>query len=404
MIVFLTKIVDIPYHPLALVVKKYFYPRTGGVEMKIYRKEIDNSFRFSGDFNGGLGDDNRNKYLTLTGLIIETKNLYLTKRISTMQVDDSQCDSRNITFSGFTQSSVDEYRVKKDSDKAECYFNSLGSIEDKVSQLFFLKTEAVYDSDLQKNVELMVEVRSLGGIIFYRGDFLRQTYLMDCYSEVSNLPLIMCNGLSHGLNTYLKKEDKVFPDRDTVYFSGLELAHFFSEKGVFLQMGNDVFEKSSEENAYDENFQTDLCKGLSAGGLFFGLENDLNLLRSFTPEESVNTNTQLYTDYLKNNVYEVTKQKVLIQENVVNLKFFNLSEIVSESVEFSNRIFLNFFKTGGDAFIFQTEEELEFGIKSIVELLRVGRVSMLNFNRILKKILLVKSRCTRNLKKTRSLG
>ena len=87
---------------------------------------------------------------------------------------------------------------------AEALFLALTTVEEKVAQLCFLVTDSIYDTELQKEVELLIQAWQLGGVLFHKGDYRRQAYLTERYQELSKTPLLFANDFSHGLSFYLQ--------------------------------------------------------------------------------------------------------------------------------------------------------------------------------------------------------
>jgi hypothetical protein len=83
-------------------------------------------------------------------------------------------------------------------------FQGLITIEEKVAQLCFLVTDAIYDTDLQKNVEFLIQAWQIGGILFHKGEYRRQSFLIERYQQLSKTPLLLGNDFMHGLSFYLQ--------------------------------------------------------------------------------------------------------------------------------------------------------------------------------------------------------
>jgi hypothetical protein len=91
-------------------------------------------------------------------------------------------------------------------EKAEKLLARFPTLEEKVGQLCFLQTEACYDLEVQQEVEKLIQVWRLGGLLFVRGEFRRQSYLIERYQEVSSVPLMIGNDFLHGLSFYFQGE------------------------------------------------------------------------------------------------------------------------------------------------------------------------------------------------------
>ncbi|MCP5469814.1 MAG: hypothetical protein H7A36_04840 [Chlamydiales bacterium] len=89
-------------------------------------------------------------------------------------------------------------------EKASKLFDELTTLEEKVAQLCFYQTEAVYDTSIQQNVELLIQAWQIGGLLFTKGQYRRQGYLIERYQELSKTPLLIGNDFLHGLSFYFE--------------------------------------------------------------------------------------------------------------------------------------------------------------------------------------------------------
>lgn len=89
-------------------------------------------------------------------------------------------------------------------ERARSIFLQLTTLEEKVAQLCFLEMEAFYNTDLQQDAELLIQAWQVGGILFTKGDYKRQGYLIEHYQNVSKTPLLFANDFLLGLSFYLQ--------------------------------------------------------------------------------------------------------------------------------------------------------------------------------------------------------
>lgn len=89
-------------------------------------------------------------------------------------------------------------------ERAEAILKCFVTLEEKVAQMCFIATEAFYDRDHQNYMEQLIQKFQIGGILFTKGEFRRQSYLVERYQELSKLPLLMGNSFLHGLSFYFQ--------------------------------------------------------------------------------------------------------------------------------------------------------------------------------------------------------
>lgn len=91
-------------------------------------------------------------------------------------------------------------------ERAEKIISRMISIEEKIAQLSFFQTEASYNHEVQLEIERHIQKWSLGGLLFTKGEFRRQSYLVERYQELSATPLLIGNDFLHGLSFYFQGE------------------------------------------------------------------------------------------------------------------------------------------------------------------------------------------------------
>jgi len=64
-------------------------------------------------------------------------------------------------------------------ERAQALLRLMTTLEEKVAQLCFYETDAVYDAALQHEVELLIQTWQIGGVLFKKGDYKRQSYLIE---------------------------------------------------------------------------------------------------------------------------------------------------------------------------------------------------------------------------------
>ncbi len=138
-------------------------------------------------------------------------------------------------------------------DRAHRMFQKLTTVEEKAAQLCFLVTDAVYDAHMQREVELLIQTWQIGGILFHKGEYRRQAYLVERYQQVSKTPLLMANDFRHGLSFYLQGDELPKDPISEQHFSDLGKAVMAQNRrlGIHVQFdrarGSHSIEMSEEQ-------------------------------------------------------------------------------------------------------------------------------------------------------------
>ncbi len=90
----------------------------------------------------------------------------------------------------------------------------LTTLEEKVAQLLFWKTEATYDSIVQQEAEDAILRWQVGGIHFNQGSYKREAYLIEHYQQLSKTPLLVSNGFLHALSLYFEEDNPLPKQRE----------------------------------------------------------------------------------------------------------------------------------------------------------------------------------------------
>lgn len=96
-------------------------------------------------------------------------------------------------------------------ERAAALLRQMTTLEERAAQLCFYETEAVYDVPMQHAIELLIQTWQFGGILFKKGEYKREVYLIERYQEISKTPLLIANDFLHGLSFYLQG-DTLFPE------------------------------------------------------------------------------------------------------------------------------------------------------------------------------------------------
>lgn len=93
-------------------------------------------------------------------------------------------------------------------ERAKRLFAQITTLEEKIAQLIFYQTEALYDQAQLNEFETLVQKWQIGGILFSEGDYKRQSYLIEHLQGLSKTLLLVGNDFLHGLSFYFQD---VFP-------------------------------------------------------------------------------------------------------------------------------------------------------------------------------------------------
>lgn len=114
------------------------------------------------------------------------------------------------------------------------------TLEEKCAQLCFLELEANYDSEKQQQLISLVQMGEVGGLLFSKGDFRRESYLVETLQDLSKFPLLIGNDFLQGLSFYFQRE--CTPDQlanmSEIHLCDLAKAVVFQNRklGVQLQL------------------------------------------------------------------------------------------------------------------------------------------------------------------------
>lgn len=268
-------------------------------------------------------------------------------------------------------------------DVAEKSYKNLLCLEDKVSQLFFLMTEASYNPSLLEEIELVLSVWKCGGVIFLGGNSSRKNFLIHSFKEISKNHLLIGNDLQHGL-AVLVEETNISLNNQNLdwFFLGRELFFNNLHHGVFIQLsfnlGLDIefFNSSKEKSIF-----------------FKGVKNYKQAVVASCITEIDQKQQTASTNFLETCSLEKLKQSLYHYQkgqlsNYEELSFVNLSSL---NRELTASFFMTCFKSGAESFLFSSKDELNTGVKLVCELIRSGRLSALLFDKVLEKVLILKA-------------
>ncbi|MCH9610855.1 MAG: hypothetical protein S4CHLAM81_13640 [Chlamydiales bacterium] len=257
-------------------------------------------------------------------------------------------------------------------EEAKRLFANLLTLEEKVAQLCFYQTEAVYDTSIQQHVELLIQAWQIGGLLFTKGQYRRQGYLIERYQELSKTALLIGNDFLHGLSFYFEGEK--MPDLNQ---PGLEKR--FSDLGKAVMGLN---------RRLSVHFQFDQQRSHEAGttkeqiGAFRkGVRQALGIVARHAPPKKRAPSRTLESS--------ISVSLDGAQEHI-GLKSLNFLDLTEERI-YEEKL-VKAFKESYDVLLFGSN--IQDAIRMICRVVKSGRISESEIDRRVMKLLILKSQYT----------
>lgn len=264
--------------------------------------------------------------------------------------------------------------------EAKKLFAGLTTLEEKVAQLCFYQTEAVYDTSIQQHVELLIQAWQIGGILFTRGQYRRQGYLIERYQELSKTVLLIGNDFWHGLSFYFEGEE--MPDLNQ---AGLEKR--------FTDLGKAVMGLNRRLSVH---FQFDRGRSLhriqlreeQMKAFRKGIRQALGIVASLSlPKKSSSLSHSPKLSIVPDLPLNLTIDK---PQEYIGLKSLNVLDLTEEQIYEDKMV--KAFKENYDVFLFGSN--IQDAIRMICRAVKMGRISEAELDRRVMKILVLKSQYT----------
>jgi hypothetical protein len=268
-------------------------------------------------------------------------------------------------------------------EKAHAFFSQLTTIEEKAAQLCFLMTESIYDASMQQAAELLIQTWQIGGILFHKGDYRRQAYLIERYQEVSKTPLLMANDYLHGLSFYFQGD--VFPKHfiQEQHFTDLGKAVMVQNRRLGVQIQFDR-ERQRDKFVMDERQAKAFRKGIRGAHGIVG-------------KEKAERQQESYAHSIKNpfSLHGLTEKpfsaftEYQVQETIgfKTLTFYDATLLDKEILE---QELFHAFKQLYDVILLAQQNCVE-GIRMIARLVRSNKIKEEVLDRHVLKALIIKS-------------
>lgn len=268
-------------------------------------------------------------------------------------------------------------------ERAQSLFLGLTTVEEKAAQLCFLVTDAIYDTELQKAVELLIQAWQIGGILFHKGEYRRQAYLAERYQQISKTPLLLANDFMHGLSFYLQGDPLPPGPISQQHYSDLGKAVMAQNRrlGVHVQFDR---ERGSQSGAMTEEQAQAFRKGVRNAHGIVGKEKCI-------PHESHASSGKGGFPFisLQGGASMSSAFSDYPVQETIGFKTLTFFDAVDMSHDLLEHALQNAFKELYDMFLFG--RNITEGICAIAHLVSTGKLSETALDRHVMKALIIKS-------------
>ncbi len=273
------------------------------------------------------------------------------------------------------------YGQTSEVEEARALLQGFVTLEEKVAQLCFYQTEAVYDTSIQQHVELLIQAWQIGGILFTRGQYRRQAYLIERYQELSKTALLIGNDFLHGLSFYF--EGSEFPNLQQPglekRFSDLGKAVMGLNRKLAVHFQFDRERTDKRLALRDEQIQA-FRKGVrQAHGI---------VARQMPPNPRPLSHTTK-RPILSAPHLSMPIENADIQEQVA-IKSLNFLDLTEDRI-YEEKL-VKAFQENYDAFLFSSN--IQDAIRMICRAIKIGRISETELERRVMKLLVLKAQYT----------
>ncbi len=265
--------------------------------------------------------------------------------------------------------------------EAKKLFEEFTTLEEKVAQLCFYQTEAVYDTSIQQHVELLIQAWQIGGLLFTRGQYRRQSYLIERYQDLSKTALLIGNDFLHGLSFY-------FEGNEIPNLQGSGLEKRFADLGKAVMNLNRRlavhYQFDSERSGKNPPFKEEQIRAFRKG-----VRQALGLVarQSLPKQTNLSHAVQRPIPTTPNPMMPFSTNSVQKYIGIKNLNFLDLTEyqVYEEKL-------VKAFKESYDLFLFSSN--IQDAIRMICRAVKIGRISEAEIDRRVMKLLVLKVQYT----------
>lgn len=269
-------------------------------------------------------------------------------------------------------------------ERAKKMFQQLTTLEEKAAQLCFLLTDAAYDATEQHRVELLIQTWQIGGVLFQKGDYRRQAYLIERFQEVSKTPLFMANDYLHGLSFYLQGASLSKDTLSEQHYSDLGKAVMVQNRrlGVHIQFDRQRGKKKSNMNEMQiKAFR----KGVRGAHGIVG-------------KEKIDSQQESFVQASKGNFPFLSQKEGPLQiggfseyqiQETIGFKTLTFFDAAFTEKDFLDEVLLGAFKQAYDLFLLSGN--ISEAIRAIAKLVRTGKLTEESLDRHVMKALIIKA-------------
>ncbi|SPN73447.1 hypothetical protein C10C_0273 [Chlamydia serpentis] len=301
---------------------------------------------------------------------LEEKLLSITKRIV---ASAQQFQNRETTSTNHYLKKTQWLPYKNEElEQTKELFAMLTSIDKKIAQLFFYSP--VCDSkwdEFTKVIHDLKESSGLGGILLYCGSFEQQCEYIRSINKKLDLPLLLGTTVVNSLHYYLTYRNISLVNYQNMSDLAEDLGNLLKQYGVAFTL---IFKEIMHMDLLN---YSKLVQVLKHSGNIQGCMYD-----SDVPIMPVSSCSPIALRYSLAN----TIRGLALHVDFSSLKF--ISPSIFSDIDYTAKV-LN---SGGECFIFTNLNEFNFGMKTIIQLVRTGKISPEILNKKIMKMLMIKRR------------
>jgi hypothetical protein len=224
-------------------------------------------------------------------------------------------------------------------------------------------------------VELMIQTWQIGGVLFRKGEYKRQAYLIERYQEVSKTALLIGNDFLHGLSFYLQGDQLPAVELPEQRFSDLGKAVMVQNRrlGVHVQFDQErSCDKLPMTQRQAQAFRRGVREALGivakerAGLKENKLEKSHSSKGAFPFLESSDVQVQETIGFKTLTIFDATQAKGALDKSL-------------------HTAFENHYD------VFLVRENLSEAIRALCKLVRSGKISEEELDRRIMKVLIIKA-------------
>lgn len=260
-------------------------------------------------------------------------------------------------------------------ERATALLSQMTTLEEKIAQLCFYETEAVYDAEKQHEIELLIQTWQFGGILFKRGEYKREAYLIERYQEISKTALLIANDFLHGLSFYLQGDTLIVEELPEQRLSDLGKAVMVQNRrlGVHIQLDQEREEKKI--NLSEKQSQ--------------GFRRGVREARGIVGKERIDPTKKNRVLPSKGNFPLLDRSELQIQE-MIGYKTLTFFDVTKQKEELEGTL-LQAFRDNFDLFLLKGN--IGEAIRTLCKLVRTGKIREEELDKRIMKILIIKALC-----------